>query len=588
MPNDVIVQIVQEPGVRVDIYGEQSDIEFIEVLIPGETGQTGQTGPRGFQGVPGTSGAGTATVVRTPEQYGALGDGIADDQTALVNMLAATLAGETLRLAGRYRHSGVLTLNVANVLIDGRGGELFAINRNTAAFRFPVGASGVRVVGLRHVVAPYNGTDNAGNGRGTDDSSTTPFYMNGCNDWVLQDVYSANSAQTGIFMLNCARYQLLRPTVMRSYADGIHQTHNCRDGFIDSPVVWFPGDDGVAIVSYRFRDAVLVDPCARIFIRKPFVRHCHARGVTVVGGNDIVVTDVDIEFTRAAGLMIAAEQSYDTHTPQRVAFRGGRVSHVGYPVISSQGTIDAGLDHGALFLFNAKAGTNMADCRFSDITVSDLAQPLLFTYARSILEGTATFSGCGHDRITIAPGPGPAGLAEGRAGVTTTATIDLRPAAAGASTGLVPSIGGRRALAATVNAVGAGVTPIPMTANVADKGSTFGSFMQGTRGIKIPATMPAAVVYDVTAAMNGKGSVGIVDLIVQIQPPTPASGVVPAAVTILEVNQSGNNDARVGGTTPVAMNPGDEVIALVYLSGAAGTIASGNGATWLSVFVRGT
>ena len=373
---------------------------------------------RGLTGPAGPSGA--AQVIRTPEQFSAVGDGVADDQVPLTNMLNAAQPGDTFRMAGRYRHSGILTVpNVAGLTFDGTGGALLATNRLTAALRMN-NLTRLTLRNVRHIVDPYVGLP--ADGRGNDDSSTTPFFFQDCTDLLIEDCVSENSAQTGFYLANVNRFRALRSNVLRSYADGFHMTHNSRSGYVDSPIIWFPGDDGVAVVSYRLRNGVAIAPCRDIVIRRPSVRHCHARGVSVIGGTNIVYLDVDIQWTRAAGAMIATEAGYDSSGVDNCHIRGGRVMHSAYPTISSQGTLTAALDHGPLFMAG-ETGRAVINSSMTDVEVVDVG-PGAFDGQRAI--------GTGHVNNTFArnvfsPGGREVpGLASMTTGATATDSVDNR------------------------------------------------------------------------------------------------------------------------------------------------------------------
>jgi len=59
-----------------------------------------------------------------------------------------------------------------------------------------------------------------------------------------------------------------------------------------------PGDDGVAVVSYEKDQAT----CRSIRITAPVVRDpAGGRGISVVGGEDIIYVDVDVQGSRAGG-----------------------------------------------------------------------------------------------------------------------------------------------------------------------------------------------------------------------------------------------------------------------------------------------
>lgn len=369
----------------------------------------------------------------TPEAYGAVGDGVANDQTALQNMLNDLRAGENVLMTKRYRHSAQLTVPVPNTTWYWRGGELLATNRTTATLRIHgPAANGTTMHNARHIVDPWTGAESGGRS-GAGDVNTAPFSFENAERVTMYAPYSANSAQTGFYLSGTKDSYFENVTVDRSFADGFHMTHNCEDVRVAGIEVYHPGDDAVAVVSYKLKSGAAIDPCRRIHVSSIKVRYCHARGVSIVGGDDILYTDLDVWFTRAAGAAIMAESGYNTHTPQRCKIKGGYVGHVGY-MVRANGTDDPGLDHGALFLLNQQNGTVMTDCRFQDITCKDMATSTAgtgstFTYMRSIPQSGGTFSGCGFDRITLERGPGPTGTGSAsgtNTGITAVGTIDNR------------------------------------------------------------------------------------------------------------------------------------------------------------------
>lgn len=375
-------------------------------------------------------------VVRTPEQYGAVGDGTTNDQAALLAMLAALKPGDTVRMPGQYRHSAELTVPVKDTTWFWTG-ALLATNRLAASLRISTAAEGTTMYGARHIVDPWDGTGDARTGS---DISTAPFAIYDTSRITMVDAYSANSAQCGFYLSTVKGYRFVRPVVDRSFADGFHQTHNCEDGTVDDPTVMWPGDDGVAVVSYLTRGSggAAVDPCRRIIVRRPVVRYTHARGLSAVGGTDITYLDVDVFHTRGAGIYIGSESGFNTHPAVRCEAIGGEVRHVGYGIPPSGSTTDdAPLDHGPLFLLTQQAATPVVDCGYSDIEVSDVGVNVL-QYGRAVTNNGATFSGCFYRRITVQPGPekrsgGVLGIFGATSGVTYDTPIDNRAVAAAAT-----------------------------------------------------------------------------------------------------------------------------------------------------------
>lgn len=342
--------------------------------------------------------SGAATVTRTPEDHGAVGNGTTDDQAALVAWLGALQPREVGRLgAGKtYAHSGKLTLAAADVTLECTGARLRATVAGAACFRIASTAARYRLVDFTHeVVGATTRIDT--------NFDSCPLLIDGAPGGELIRPRTSGSAGTGMFLYGPDGFRVVDPVVDRSFADGFHMTQGARNGIVIAPRINRAGDDGVAVVSYD-ADAVA---CSNITVVSPVVEHCHARGVSIVGGTDIRYYDLDVSFTRAAGAAIMAENGVNFKTKQntRCTIRGGAVRHTNYPVspAGDTGTTDAGLDQGALFLFNDRADA-MTDCSITDVRVADVGPGSPFDATRAIVQNGGTFTGCAMRRITLLPG----------------------------------------------------------------------------------------------------------------------------------------------------------------------------------------
>jgi hypothetical protein len=162
----------------------------------------------------------------------------------------------------------------------------------------------------------------------------------------------------GIYAHGATRYQIVDNVVERTQADGIHNTFGSTDGLVAGNVVRATGDDCVAVVSY-VRDGALT---ARTTIRDNECYEGAARGIAVVGGEDVVITGNHVEATRAAGIYFAGEPSFDTYGVDRVQVVGNEV--VG-------ANTDPDLFHGAIFAW-ARPGTAQAGLATVDLQVEDV------------------------------------------------------------------------------------------------------------------------------------------------------------------------------------------------------------------------
>lgn len=163
------------------------------------------------------------------------------------------------------------------------------------------------------------------------------------------------SAASGIFVSGSADFAIENVTVSDTRADGIHVTGGAARGRIYRPSVFRSGDDGVAVVSYDG-----TDPCRDIDVIAPFVSdQTGGRGLSVVGGRNVTLTDVRVERSPGAAVYVASESSYVTRGVRGVTVSGG--------VLSGSNT-DPSIDHGAVLIYAGRVGSPV-----KNVTVRDLA-----------------------------------------------------------------------------------------------------------------------------------------------------------------------------------------------------------------------
>ncbi|MDH2414179.1 right-handed parallel beta-helix repeat-containing protein [Nocardioides sp. CER19] len=282
-------------------------------------------------------------------EVGAVGDGRADDTSALQHALAGLSEGDALELpAGHtFTHSRVLRLRTPGITITG-GGTLLATDERASALE--VAADRITVsrvtVATAHATQRWAAPEQSG------------IWLNGHSDITLTDATVAGSGSAGVFVQGTQHFTLTRVTVRDTRSDGIHMTAGARGGLVTDPLTENTGDDGVAVVAYLSDGAQAGD----IDIVAPHVHgQSHGRGVSVVGGRNVQITDVDIRDSAGAGVYVACERGqFRTYVPSDVSVRGGTIDAANQ---------DPTVDHGSLLVYNGQGLRALHDVTMRNLRI---------------------------------------------------------------------------------------------------------------------------------------------------------------------------------------------------------------------------
>ena len=298
--------------------------------------------------VPTTTTTTPATPTYSVLSFGAVGNGVADDTAAIQKALNSLKAGDTLVFPAGYTftHSAVLNAMVSGTRLT--GGAVILATRE-AASAFHLGGNDMTV-------------DNLTFRMGTTTQRWGTFEQMklrvgwGTSNITISNVTIDGSAAAGLYIGGVTGFAVTDVTVQNTRADAIHMTGGSSNGTVVRPIVRNPGDDGVAIVSYKNDGAVshnITVTSPRLYGQK------WGRAFTVVGGTDITETDVYSDSSNAAAIYVAAESSYNTYGNTRVTFDGGTLVN---------SNTNATVDHGAVMVYSDQA----ADTPNTDVTVKNL------------------------------------------------------------------------------------------------------------------------------------------------------------------------------------------------------------------------
>ena len=332
-----------------------------------------------------------AVVGITPEQFGAKGDGVSDDTAAVQSALNSVRAGGTVTLpAGKtYRHTAVLRMSVAGTTLNGSG-TLLATNE--AASAVYLAADNITVDGptLKMGVTTKRWVA----------FEQMKLRLGRFAGIVVRNVMIDGSAAAGVYVGGASNFLLAGVTVANTRADAIHMTGGASNGTVNNPRVVNPGDDGVAVVSYKNDGAQVHD----ITVNNPRLEgQVWGRAFSVVGGYNVTYNNVYASRSAGACIYIAAESEFNSYGVNNVLVNGGNL--VG---CNQQADVDAvdrpspakgRVVHGAVMVYNSQPAEAITNVTMRNLTIKDTH---LDGYDQVKLNNTSTGSISRQDFNTVA------------------------------------------------------------------------------------------------------------------------------------------------------------------------------------------
>jgi parallel beta-helix repeat protein len=265
--------------------------------------------------------------------FGAVPDDGRDDQAAIQQAIDRAAPGTTVVFPpGVYHHSALLQVRADRVALWGYGASVIGTNNEKHAI--VLWGDYTSVVGLTVSANPQ------GRLHAEDQMGISLHYTKGS---VVRDVTVRNTSSAGIFIWGSTDYQILDNVVENTMSDGIHSVGGARNGLVQGNRLRNVGDDCLAVISYISERRM----SGNITIRDNSCVGGKARGISVVGGEDVLIENNTIEASAAAGIYLASEPSYNTYAAHRVQVRGNRLIGV---------NTNSAIRHGAIFLW-ARSGS---------------------------------------------------------------------------------------------------------------------------------------------------------------------------------------------------------------------------------------
>jgi len=238
--------------------------------------------------------------------YGAVCDGATDNSVAIARGLAEAKA-KNLPLViptGQCNFSDVIRIDGVKMTGSGASSVLYATNWRRAAIFMSGAAPAVSNVKLTGVAAPSRQAA----------WEMTKITLFGASDFVIDRVTIEGAPAASIQTAKRAtRGRITNNVIRNSLSDSIHMTDGASYITVENNLIEYSGDDGIAVVSYKY-DGARVN---HITARNNVVRHNkHGRNLSVVGGSQVIYENNLVQNNLAgyACLYIAQENSYSTYS----------------------------------------------------------------------------------------------------------------------------------------------------------------------------------------------------------------------------------------------------------------------------------
>lgn len=270
--------------------------------------------------------------------YGAVAGDTGDDVAAFRSTLAAARQqGRSVWVpSGTFRLGDVL--EVQGVVVRGAGRQATTLlSTNPDRGSVDLRGAGAGLHDLRREYATTSVRD------GKNEKNSITVYDSPA--FSVTGVHVVRASTAGIYV-DGSSGTISGNRVEQTQADGIHVTEQSSAVTISDNDVVATGDDCIAVVGYRYQGG----PSRDITIRGNDVGYgSQARGISVVGGEDVTIAGNHVERSRMAGIYISVEAEYDTVDTLRIDVLDNVVDstptnqpsgHANVLVYGSQGRLD--------------------------------------------------------------------------------------------------------------------------------------------------------------------------------------------------------------------------------------------------------
>ncbi|KAG8154302.1 right-handed parallel beta-helix repeat-containing protein [Burkholderia catarinensis] len=299
-------------------------------------------------------------------RFGVVGDGVTDDTAALQ---VALNAGIPLYFPpGIYLYSNTLT---ATASIIGAGWNSIlqcTTSQGQNASIYWNNASNFKIQNLQFFsknATGYYANENAG-----------PINLGKCSLFEISGCKINNAASQAIMMRACVNGKIFGNTVLNVWHDGFHVTGASADITITGNEVINGGDDAFAVIGYQTDFA---RPRRIIIANNRVDQTKYARGIAIVGAQDITVSGNQIYNSQCAGIYVASESFYQTYGNDNVKITDNILDTCGISsdIVARPNLPNAPNYYGALHLSTAN-GFNNSRISITNNTIKNSAGSPIF------------------------------------------------------------------------------------------------------------------------------------------------------------------------------------------------------------------
>lgn len=253
--------------------------------------------------------------------FGAVGNGSTNNQTAIQNCLNQAAAGHSVFIPpGTFNHSGMLTMPQGCLGILGAG-ETAILKATT------YGQEALRIVGDDFFLHDFQLRGHGGARLST--PASQKIWLDDVDGFEIYNLWIRLTTTGGCFIQGSSNGYVHHNLIEDTHADSIHCVHGnsvSHDIDVAHNTIRRSGDDGVACVSGTGPTGARN---YNLTFRNNDIRFNTAgRGIGVIGGLDIFVTNNVIHGgtqqsgSGGAGIIVASESAYNTPGNNRVCVSG--------------------------------------------------------------------------------------------------------------------------------------------------------------------------------------------------------------------------------------------------------------------------